>query len=277
MVNRGEMKLDDPVKDYLPESVRVPIHGGKQITLLNLAAQDSGLPHDADNMAPRDPNNLFAEYTAEDLYAFLSKYSLDKDPGTEFRYSNAGMSLLGHAIELKTGRDVESLVVDRICAPLGMESTRVTIPPDAKARLAIGHDERGKPQPAMTFHVVAPAGALRSTANDMLKYVSANVGLKSSTLTPLMQKMHVIRHADALVFGATAMPWYDARISTFRNGTARACRRDERFLDICRLRHQASPGRRGLIQFQCNCDPLIGSRMAHPSTCLVEKYRSCKC
>src|SRR5215475_10250051 len=46
MVNRGEMKLDDPVENYLPESVKVPSRNGKKIKLLNLAAQDSGLPFD---------------------------------------------------------------------------------------------------------------------------------------------------------------------------------------------------------------------------------------
>src|SRR5687767_3827249 len=38
MVQRGQMKLDDPVANYLPASVKVPTKGGKQITLLNLAA-----------------------------------------------------------------------------------------------------------------------------------------------------------------------------------------------------------------------------------------------
>src|SRR6476620_9571468 len=68
MVNRGEMKLDDPVEKYLPESVKVPSHNGKKITLLNLASQDSGLPHDGNNMPQRDPRNIFAGYTADKLY-----------------------------------------------------------------------------------------------------------------------------------------------------------------------------------------------------------------
>src|SRR3954471_8304968 len=50
MAHRGEMKLDDPVENYLPKSVKVPSHGGKKITLQNLAAQDSGLPFDGTNM-----------------------------------------------------------------------------------------------------------------------------------------------------------------------------------------------------------------------------------
>jgi CubicO group peptidase (beta-lactamase class C family) len=61
----------------------------------------------------------------------------------------------------------------------------------------------------------APAGALRSTANDLLKYVSANLGLAQSDLTPLMEKMQVIRHSNSPgilpgeTFGNTAMAWMD--------------------------------------------------------------------
>src|SRR6266571_3154370 len=44
MVERGEMKLDDPVAKYLPESITVPTHNGKEMTLLDLAAHTSGLP-----------------------------------------------------------------------------------------------------------------------------------------------------------------------------------------------------------------------------------------
>jgi D-alanyl-D-alanine-carboxypeptidase/D-alanyl-D-alanine-endopeptidase len=216
MVNRGEMKLDDPVEKYLPESVKVPSHGSKKITLQNLAAQDSGLPFDGTNMIQRDPRNIFADYTAENLYTFLTGYSLTQDPGAEFRYSNAGIALLGNAIERKTGRDFESLVRERICTPLHMDSTYVVVPADLKPRLATGHDDDGNRHPGMILQVIIPAGGIRSTTNDLLKYVSANIGLQQTALTPLMKKTHPIRHPESLdpiegSMGATAMPWYDLR------------------------------------------------------------------
>src|SRR5207247_11261103 len=43
MVECGEVKLDDPVAKYLPESVKVPARDGKEITQLNLALQTEGL------------------------------------------------------------------------------------------------------------------------------------------------------------------------------------------------------------------------------------------
>lgn len=108
MARRGEMKLDNPVVKYLPERVMVPTYEGKEITLRNLAAQDSGLPwnpDDLDRILNRDPQKPslkeFKEaceaYTAENLYAFLSGHKLTNAPGTRFQYSNVGMGLPGHA------------------------------------------------------------------------------------------------------------------------------------------------------------------------------------
>lgn len=50
MERRGEVRLDDRISKYLPERVKVPIYEGKQITLRNLAAQDSGLPFHPDSI-----------------------------------------------------------------------------------------------------------------------------------------------------------------------------------------------------------------------------------
>jgi CubicO group peptidase (beta-lactamase class C family) len=222
-VRQGEMSLDDPVANYLPKGVSVPTHDGMEITLLNLAAQDSGLPwnpESLDRILNRQPRNLalkeFREaceaLTAEDLYTFLAGYKLANAPGMQFQYSNVGMSLLGHAIERKANADYESLVVDRICRPLGMDSTQITLPPELKSRLARGHWNDGTPSEHLKLQVQAPAGSLLSTANDLLKFLSANLGFAQSHLTPLMKEMQVIRHNDSPRFGKTAMPWLDERM-----------------------------------------------------------------
>lgn len=214
MVEHGEVKLDDPVRKYLPKSVKVPARGEKEITLVNLAAQDSSLPFNADNLnlVSNDWVKAYNAYTADDMYVFLSRFNLPDDPGAKFQYSNLGMSLLGHVMELKTGTNFESLVLNRICRPLQMSSTAITLTPELKGRLATGHDEKGQPAAYYDFHVMKGAGALCSTANDLLKYLSANLGLRESPLRPLMQKSQVIRHKDSPTMGKTAMPWYDQAV-----------------------------------------------------------------
>jgi serine-type D-Ala-D-Ala carboxypeptidase/endopeptidase len=213
MVGHGEVNLDDPVAKYLPKSVKVPARGGKEITLLNLAVQDSGLPFNADNFSSANLVKAYDAYTIEDMYAFLSGYTLPNDPRAKFQYSNLGMSLLGHVMELKAGTNFESLVVNRICHPLHMDSTCIRLTPGLKARAAGGHDDRGRRVSDYHLQVMAPAGALHSTANDLLKYLSANLGLTQTSLTPLMEKMQVIRHREAgPEWGKTAMPWMDEAV-----------------------------------------------------------------
>jgi serine-type D-Ala-D-Ala carboxypeptidase/endopeptidase len=207
MVERKDMALDNPVAKYVPQSVKVPTYKGKDITLLDLATQTSGLPMNPTNLSHGENN--YSDYTAEQLYEFLSGCTLNHDPGTKFEYSNTGMGLLGHVISLKAGKDYESLVVERICRPLDLQSTRITLTPELKDRLAIGHDKSGKQVVNWSFQVLAGTGAIRSTANDMLKYVAANLGLTQSNLTPLIENTHVIRHRDSIDFGNTAMPWVD--------------------------------------------------------------------
>src|SRR5690349_18180964 len=70
MVNRKEVALDDPAAKYLPEHVKMPERSGKSITLLDLSTHTSGLPCVAGNPKPRDPANLYAGYTVNDLYEF---------------------------------------------------------------------------------------------------------------------------------------------------------------------------------------------------------------
>ena len=153
-------------------------------------------------------------YSVEQLYEFLSGYQLGIDPGAEFQYSNVGMALLGNAIERRAGSDYESLVVDRICRPLKMDSTRITLSPALKARLARGHWVDGTPSDHLHFQAMAPAGSLLTTANDLLKFLSANLGFTQTDLTPLMAEMQVIRHRNSPRFGNTAMPWFDEGIYT---------------------------------------------------------------
>jgi D-alanyl-D-alanine-carboxypeptidase/D-alanyl-D-alanine-endopeptidase len=188
MIQRGEMKLDDPVQKYLPASAKMPARNGKQITLLHLVTHTSGLPHIAENLNPKRLDQPFADYTVQELNTFLSNYQLTSDPGAKFRYSSLGAGLLGHVIALKAGSDYESLVVDRICRPLKMDSTRITLTPELKSRFATGHNRFGETVPSWERQTQLGGSALRSTANDMLKFVSANLGFTPSSLTPLMEK-----------------------------------------------------------------------------------------
>ena len=171
MVLRGEVAADDPASKFLPASVKMPDFEGAPITLLDLATYTSGLPRMPSNFAPKDWGNPYIDYTAERLYDYLSNHKLGFKPGTHYEYANLGFGLLGHILELRAGKSYEELVVSRICAPLGMEDTRITLTSSMRQRLARGHNAGLAPVPNWDFLALAGAGAFRSTANDLLKFL----------------------------------------------------------------------------------------------------------
>jgi serine-type D-Ala-D-Ala carboxypeptidase/endopeptidase len=208
MVKRGEVRLEDPVSKFLPEAVVVPEKDGRQITLLDLATQTSGLPPMPDNFSPADPTNPFADYTVVQMYEFLSGYSLTRGVGQQYEYSNFGMGLLGHALALVAEEDYETLVRTRICGPLEMGSTAITLSPNLKNRLATGHNPGLKPVPNWDIPTLAGAGALRSTVDDMLQFVAANLGLVESKLSPVMQETHASRHQTGMPDTEIGLAWH---------------------------------------------------------------------
>lgn len=193
MVRRGEVALEDPVAKYLPTEVQVPTRAGRVITLQDLATHTSGLPRLPDNLRPRDATNPYADYSVEQLYHFLSTYQLRRDIGATSEYSNLGAGLLGHALARRAGMDYETVVRSHVLAPLGMTSTAIALSPDLKSRLAAGHDAQLQAVPNWDLPTLAGAGALRSTANDLLAFLAVALGRTDSPLAPVMATMLNVR------------------------------------------------------------------------------------
>jgi serine-type D-Ala-D-Ala carboxypeptidase/endopeptidase len=163
MAARGEVALGDPVAIYLPEQVRVPSRAGREVTLLDLATHTSGLPTWPMNLSLRG-NNPLANYTVEDLYAFLSTHELWDVPGSEYRYSNVGYGLLGHALARSAGRSYRDLLRERVFEPLGMHATDLPVADELGELMVVGH-RRGLPVPLWSStEAMQGAGGVLSTA-----------------------------------------------------------------------------------------------------------------
>ena len=176
-IERGVVKADQPADDLLPEGISMPVFSKKpdrKITLADLSTHVSGLPRLPDNL---DVNATipYAEYSADDLYEFLKSYELKRAPGTVDEYSNLGVGLLGVLLSRKQNTDYESLIRERITEPLQMKDTSITLSKDQSNRLAPPNDGSRTPPPNWEFDALAGAGAIRSTAGDMLKFLRANL------------------------------------------------------------------------------------------------------
>ena len=193
LVGEGAFELETPVQRVLGPDVTVPTRNGAEITLLHLTTHSSGLPRMPNNFRPADAGNPYADYTVAQLYEFLSSHELQRDIGAEVEYSNLGTGLLGHALTLSQETDYETLVSRRLLEPLGMSDTSITLSPSQQERLAVGHSVQLRPVANWDLPTLAGAGALRSTVNDMLTFVEANLGLRESPLVDEIGVTHAAR------------------------------------------------------------------------------------
>ena len=176
---RGELGLDDPVVERLPRGTRVPMLHGRSITLAHLATHTSGLPRLPPRFlfhALRHREDPYAGLSTGDVLDALGRTRPRAPAGERFGYSNYGAGVLGIALAHAAGTDYETLVRDRITAPLGLSDTVITLSDEQRGRLAAGTKWRGGPAGLWTIPGLTGAGALRSTAADLLTYARAQMG-----------------------------------------------------------------------------------------------------
>ncbi len=175
MVAQEKAKLDEPVRALLPPGTVAAPASGAEITLLDLSAQRSGLPRLPDNHKPADETNPYADYDVKALYAYVAKHGVALPAKPEFGYSNLGVGLLGQALAERAHTTYEALLRREVTGPLGMRETAITLSPSMTARFIPGHDGSHKPARAWDIVALAGAGAIRSTASDMLIYLEAQL------------------------------------------------------------------------------------------------------
>jgi CubicO group peptidase (beta-lactamase class C family) len=149
------------------------------------------------------------------------------------------MMLLGHLLATKAGSSYEALVKREVCLPLGMNDTTVTLDRTQAPRDAQGYRAVLRCGPLVLALRSAPwfavsnlggAGALRSTATDMLKYLQANMHPDGQPLEHALRESHqeLFREDDRSAFGMNwirtqsrrlqqAMIWHNGGTGGFRS------------------------------------------------------------
>lgn len=224
MVQEQVVRFDEPVRELIP-SARLPQPSGSEITLLDLATHRSGMPPMPATFHPADPANPFADFDVSTLYIYLASRGVGRPPATRFRYSNLGFALLGHALSKRAGVDYATLVRDAITGPLEMDDTVVALSPDQRRRFLQGYNDDREPIAEWDVGVLEGAGALRSTAPDMLTWLEANLHperLRSSTLSAALVASHQVQGNLGSHVGV-ALDWIvNAESGDFQHGGAMA-------------------------------------------------------
>jgi len=165
LVEYGNVQLDKPVTDYVPEfSIRNRFADSKPITLRALLAHHSGMPSDVLKGMWVDHPVSLAEYVRA-----LSEESLASPPQSLYKYSNIDYSLLGRVIENVEHQEFSSAMQQNLLMPLGMADSSFQLTPDIEHRYARGY-RKGKDAPRLSLRDT-PAGGMLSSVNDMSRWL----------------------------------------------------------------------------------------------------------
>jgi len=221
-VGRGEITLEQPAQELLPDQVTMPTWQDRVITVRDLVTHRSGLPRVADNM-PAEQEDPYAKYTSTLAYEFLNGFELPRAPGATYEYSNFGMSLAGHLVCRKTGRSYDELLRERIAEPLGMQATGVALSASMRQHLATPFITPGAPTSMWEFADLPGAGGIRSSLRDMLTFAAAHLHPPDSDLGRAIDLTW--KKQTAAEGPATSLGWLVAAngAARFHNGQTGGC------------------------------------------------------
>lgn len=192
LAEEGKLSIDDPLAKYMPTFPRA-----REVTLRQLLTHTSGIKSFtgySDFLKDQSPRAL----TNDQLIAYIASANpaYDFDPGTGWTYSNSGFLLLGIVAEQVSGQPLAQLLRTRIFDRLSMNSTRL----DDLAEIVPGRAQGYDKAPAtptgfanagfIAMEMAGGAGAIRSTAGDLLKWDDALPGgrlLKPASLELMLE------------------------------------------------------------------------------------------
>lgn len=190
LVERRQVNLMDSVARYYPQ-----LPWAKHATLQQLASHTSGLPANPFDrwQLMRRGRQLAEAFQEEDLIAFLQQQPPVLKGAGKACYSNVGMALLGRILGDVCGQTYGAAVQKWILQPLGMHETHLDPGCYDARRLMQGHDTRGRPVPPFIWKGMEAAGVWRSTGDDMMNFLRAQMGFHGSpwdTLANLTAQPH---------------------------------------------------------------------------------------
>jgi CubicO group peptidase (beta-lactamase class C family)/D-alanyl-D-alanine dipeptidase len=170
LVERGELNLDAPVTDYLPDfHPKNPF--GTPITFRQLMSHRSGLLREP-------PVGNYFETSQPALAATvqsLNNTELVFAPNTHTKYSNAAIAVVGYVLEARSHEPFAPYLKSSVLDPMGLRHSSFEPEPAIIANLAKGEmwTYDGLNFEAPTFQLgMAPAGSMYSTVNDLGRFVS---------------------------------------------------------------------------------------------------------
>jgi CubicO group peptidase (beta-lactamase class C family) len=172
---RGKLKVEDPVKKYIPDAPSA----WDKITIFHVLTHTSGIP--SFTGFPDYESRESHAMTPEKLVEWFRDKPLEFEPGTKWNYSNSGYVLLGYLVEKISGQTYSDFLQQNIFTPLGMKDSGYDSNSAIIAHRAAGYAPgKSGPVNAGFVHMSIPfsAGALYSTTEDLLRWEQGLFGGK---------------------------------------------------------------------------------------------------
>jgi CubicO group peptidase (beta-lactamase class C family) len=206
--------MDDTVGHYLPAGhVTMPSMDGVEIRFIHLLTHSSGIPRIPGISYPYPPGyderDPYAAYTKDYIYDYLSNYcTLEFTPGTWWLYSNTGVGLMGHIEGLIDGTSYETVLKRDVFDVLGMDNSSLVLTAEQMNNLAQGHNRNKQIVPNWYAQdIFQGAGFIKTSLNDMFKYLEANLGIIPTQLRDAMDLAHQPQFHQGSM-GDIGLAWY---------------------------------------------------------------------
>lgn len=194
LVENSEIGLDDPVNNFTPSAIKMPLIDGQEMTLRHLVTHTSGLPKTIEYF---DWNSDDAEMN---LFQEAANYSYSKSYGESYRYSNVGMAMLTNILEKKLGKSLHLMMQERVFSPLNMHSTTYDFDQKSRGKVLLQN-------PGYVPALLRGAGGLYSSVRDINKLLQANMNFSQSDLSPTLNSMLTYNHTNTSDGGGIGFGW----------------------------------------------------------------------
>jgi beta-lactamase class C len=204
----GQLSLSGKVEDYLPSMKGKPFG---DVTLMQLGT------HTAGGFPLQVPDNVKTE---QQLLAYLKAWKPSYKPGTHRTYANPSIGMLGYITAKAMGQSFDDAMKDTLFPALGLKNTFTVVPEAKMADYAQGYKRTGEPARVTPAVLSSEAYGVRSTAEDMIRFVNANMGLEK--LNGKIQQALTNTHTGYFGVGAMTqdMVWeqyaHPAQLKTLR-------------------------------------------------------------
>lgn len=194
LYEQGKIDIDKPVSDYVPDfKINQRFVESEPITIRAVLTHHAGIPSDyyLHKFSKK-------QHDLNEVLPYLNSQYTCYPVGKIWAYSNLGYTLLGILIERVSGLKYEDYINKNIFSPLGMINSGFYSDFEIQKNLAIAFISGGKKYEYPLLD--KPAGAIYSTANDMVLFCRSFIDKKEHLLkNASLAKMYELQNSDNLL------------------------------------------------------------------------------